>query len=342
MPLLYLLNLICMKRIAVVGFGFMGFTHVLNILKIPGLKLQAIVDPDTEVIEKNLNSSTGNFSTGTIDPSDLKKIGKYTSLDECLHHEELNAVSICTHVNSHYKMTRKALLNDKHVFLEKPFCLDIQQAQELTELARRRNKVLMVGHVVRFMSPYIKLKNWVESGEFGELKFLVLSRFCGIPRWGQWKEKKVRDLSGGALFDLVIHDIDYANYLLGMPPEINCNYLPGEFSPHDYISAMWHYPDRDMHVKIEGGFTFHAAFPFQASFMARFDKASILYSTLKGEVINIADNEKVREIPANDGGDGYFNEIEYFARCIESNITPEICPPESSLQAIQLCYKHLK
>ena len=75
----------------------------------------------------------------------------------------------------------------------------------------------MVGHVVRFMPPYQKLKKWIDSKEFGNLKFLSLSRFCGIPSWGQWKEKNVKDLSGGALFDLVIHDIDFANYLLGMP-----------------------------------------------------------------------------------------------------------------------------
>ena len=114
------------------------------------------------------------------------------------------------------------------------------------------------------------------------LKFLSLSRFCGLPSWGQWKEKNVKELSGGALFDLVIHDIDFANYILGMPSEIKCNYLPGEYTSHDYISAMWSYKESDVHVKIEGGFTFHSNFPFQASYMAQFEKASVLFTTLKG------------------------------------------------------------
>ena len=331
-----------MNKVAVIGFGFMGITHALNILKIPGLKLKAIVDINPELIEKNLKTGIGNFSTGNIDPAELAGINKYSSLDDCLRLEELDAVNICTHVNLHYEMTKKALLNDKHVFLEKPFVLDIKQAEELINLAEKRNKVLMVGHVVRFMPPYQQLKQWVDNKQFGDLKFLSLSRFCGIPSWGQWKEKNVKELSGGALFDLVIHDIDFANYLLGMPSEIMCSYLPGEYTKYDYVSAMWGYEKKGIHVKIEGGFTFHSNFPFQASYMVQFEEASVLFSTLRGDIIQVADGATLKEVPAGDGNEGYFNEINYFAKCINNNAKPEECSPVSSLQAIQLCYNHIK
>lgn len=330
-----------MIKVAVVGFGFMGITHTLNILRNRNLKLEAIVDINPALIEKNLNAKSGNFSTGNIDISRLEGVGKYSDLDECLRSEELDAINICTHVNLHYEMARKALLNDKHVFVEKPFCLDPQKAEELIDLARIRNKLLMVGHVVRFMPPYQKLKDWVGSREFGELKFLSLSRFCGLPAWGQWKDKNVKELSGGALFDLAIHDIDFANWIAGMPSEIRCSYLPGEYSKHDYISAMWRYNDSDLHVKIEGGFTFHSSFPFQAGYMARFEKASMLFTSLRGDIIQIADNERIIEVPAGDAGEGYYNEIAYFAECIKNNSPLSECTPESSLQSIQLCYNHL-
>jgi predicted dehydrogenase len=198
----------------------------------------------------------------------------------------------------------------------------------------------MVGHVVRFMPPYKQLKDWIDSGKFGKLKFLSLSRFCGLPAWGQWKEKNVKELSGGALFDLVIHDIDYANYAVGMPGEIRCNYLAGDYTKHDYISAMWNYSESGVNVKIEGGFTFHSNFPFQASYMARFENASVLYTTLRGDIIQVADRDSLKQVPVPPG-DGYFNEIEYFAGCIESGKAPDLCSPESSLEAINLCYKHI-
>jgi predicted dehydrogenase len=330
-----------MKRIAVAGFGFMGMTHALNILKNKDLRLVAIVDPDISLIEKNIDKKGGNFSTGNIDKKDLASIHKYSSLDECLNSEDLDAISICVHTNLHYELTRKALLHGKHVFLEKPFCLDIKEGEELISLAENKKKILMVGHVVRFMPPYQKLKQWIDSKEFGELKFLSLSRFTGLPAWGQWKEKHVKGTSGGALFDLVIHDIDFAGYVLGLPSEIKCSYLPGEFSKHDYISAMWSYKNKNVHVKIEGGLTFHSNFPFQAGYMAQFEKASVLYTSLKGEVIVIADDQSVKEVPAGDAGSGYYNEIAYFTECMINNSQPAECMPASSLQSIQLCYNHL-
>ncbi len=331
-----------MKKVAVVGFGFMGLTHTLNILKNPALILKAIVDVNPEAIENNLRSGIGNFTTGSIENDELEGISKYSSYDECLRSEDLDAVNICTHVNLHYEMAKKALQHDKHVFLEKPFCLNIKQAEELISLAEKKGKTLMVGHVVRFMPPYQKLKKWIDTNEFGKLKFLSLSRFCGIPSWGQWKDKNVKELSGGALFDLVIHDIDYANYIVGLPSEIKCNYLQGDYTRHDYVSAMWSYRNSGLHVKIEGGFTFHSNFPFQASYMANFEHASILYTTFRGDVIQIADNSSVREVPAGDGGEGYFNEINYFAGCLAAGSAPDECSPEASLQAIQLCYNHIK
>jgi len=252
-----------MKRVAVIGFGFMGITHALNILKNKDLKLVAVVDKDPSLIEDRIKAREGNIATGNLNAGDLASVHIYTDLDKCLNSEDLDAVNICTHVNLHYPMAKKALLKDKHVFLEKPFCFDINEGEELISLAEKRKKILMVGHVVRFMPPYQKLKQWIDSKEFGKLKFLSLSRFTGLPAWGQWKEKSTSVVSGGALFDLVLHDIDFANYILGSPSEINCSYLPGEFSKHDYVNAMWHYKNTNINVKIEGGLNFHSKFPLR-------------------------------------------------------------------------------
>lgn len=331
-----------MKRVAVVGFGFMGMTHALNILKNPNLTLAAIVDKYPETIEKTLTSKTGNFSTGNIDTSALKNISIYSDFNECLEKEDFDSVHICVHTDLHYTLTKKALLHDKNVFLEKPFCLNIKEGEELVNLAEERKKILMVGHVVRFMSPYQKLKSWIDSKEFGDLKFLSLSRFSGVPAWGQWKDKNVRGTSGGALFDLVIHDIDFAGYILGVPAKIQCNYLPGALSEHDYISAMWSYNGKNVHVKIEGGNTFPENFPFQAGYVARFENACVIYNTQRGDIIQIADDAGIREVSAGDAGAGYYDEIDYFAGCVENNIQPSDCMPASSLQSIQLCYNHIE
>ncbi|MEI6276159.1 MAG: Gfo/Idh/MocA family oxidoreductase [Prolixibacteraceae bacterium] len=331
-----------MKKVAILGFGFMGMTHAENILKNGDLELVAIVDKNPAAVEEKLNSATGNFAVGEIKQEKLEKIKRYTSIDDCLEFEDLDAVHICVHTDLHYEMTRKVLLHGKHVFLEKPFCLDMQQADLLIKLAKEKEKILMVGHVVRFMPPYQKLKKYIDSNEFGKLKFLSMTRFSGIPAWGEWMDRRVSfGSSGGALFDLLIHDIDFVNSILGMPGSIKCNYLPGLLSKHDYITALWSYFDKDINVKMEGGNIFHSNFPFQAGYMAQFEKASIQYSTIKGDVIQIATDSKLEEVPSGSAGDGFYNEIAYFAQCISQNRPPVECMPESSLQTIQLCYDHI-
>ena len=218
----------------------------------------------------------------------------------------------------------------------------MQKAEELVALAREQERILMIGHVVRFMPPYQKLKEFIADGKFGALKFLSLSRYSGVPAWGEWMERRASfGSTGGALFDLLIHDIDFVNHVLGIPGSITCDYLPGILSKHDYISTLWSYFDKDIKVKIEGGNIFHSNFPFQAGYMANFEHASIQYTTLQGDVIRIATDTTLEEVPSGQAGDGFYNEIAYFAQCINQNKAPLLCMPESALQTIQLCYDHL-
>lgn len=321
----------------------MGMTHTSNILKNDKLELIAIVDKDLDGIEKKLQSGSGNFSTGDIDPKIISRIHKYPNLDECLKNEHIDSVHVCVHTDLHVELAKKALSAGLHVLLEKPMTLQVDQGRELIELAENNGCTFMVGHVLRFMYPYQLLKKWVDDATYGKLNFLSMSRFSGVPAWGQWQEKqKSFGSSGGALFDLMIHDIDFVNDLLGVPGQIESTYLPGSLSEYDYISAFWTYKNKGIKVKLEGGNTFHSSFPFQAGYMANFEEASVFYSTLQPDKIKVADHEKITEISASDGTDGFYNEIDYFAECVDKKQKPIRCLPQSSLETIKICYQHLK
>ena len=329
-----------MINVAVIGFGFMGITHALNILKNKKLSLRAIITRNTSCVAAKLNAQIGNFSTGEVDVSALLQVPVYRTLHDCLRNERIDAVQICVHTDEHYEMAREAIENGLHVFLEKPISLRLEEGRLLTAFAKDQKVKFMIGHVVRFMPPYQKLKEWIEKKDFGSLKFISLTRFTGLPSWGQWKEKQQKfGSSGGALFDLVIHDIDYLNYVLGSPERIESVCYPGGLSMHDYVIAHWYY--RDIKAKIEGGNIFHSGFPFQAGFMARFEHTSVLYSSLTPEFIQVCTDEKVSQVSAGDAMDGFYNEIDYFVSCIENDTEPLICMPASSLKTIELCYDHL-
>lgn len=328
-----------MKKIALVGFGFIGQTHSFNILNNRHLQLIAVVDRSIGNIENDLKKKAGNFSTGSLSMESLHGVKLYATMDECLSAESVDAYFICVHTDQHIELAEKALLAGMHVFLEKPFCLEPSQGEALISLARKKGLLLMVGHVVRFMPAYQKLSRWISSGEFGPLRFLSLSRFSGIPLWGEWKQKQQAfGSSGGALFDLVIHDVDFAQSILGRPDSITARVLPGKLSGHDFISTFWSYHNTGATIKIEGGNIFHSTFPFQAGFSAAFERASIFYTSLKPDFITVSVDDYVTQLPAGDANDGFKAEVEYFASCMESNLAPLECMPESSLLTIEICH----
>ena len=330
-----------MQKLAIVGFGFMGITHALSVLNHPGAQLVAIVDLDPQKAFESLGQEDGNLDTGALKKEDVSHIPTYTTLEKCIAEEKPDACILSVHTDLHYSLAVQVLEAGIHVFVEKPLVLDPAQGDKLIELASERDLLLMVAHVVRFMPPYLKLKHWIESGEFGELLWLSMTRFTGLPAWGQWKEKlKDFGTTGGALFDLAIHDIDFVQWVLGKPDSIKAIILPGKLSAQDYVCALWKYKS-GADVKIEGGTRFHHQFPFEAGFSVNFEKASIKYSSSSPEYITIATDAETLQVPAGDAMDGYSEELGYFVECLDHKAQPELCLPESALQSIRICYEHL-
>jgi hypothetical protein len=93
-------------------------------------------------------------------------------------------------------------------------------------------------------------------------------------------------------------------------------------------------------ISIEGGNTFHTQFPFQVGFSARFENASVHYSTNDPENIIVTTDTEIKKVSAGEGNDGFLSEMNYFLSCAEENKQPEKCTPESALESIKICYRH--
>ena len=325
-------------RTAIVGFGFMGKTHASNVLCSNTMTLTAIVDSKPDFTQKG-----GNIQTGELDMNDFSSVNTYTDFNECLEKESLDLVFICVHTHLHYEMAMKSLKKGLHVFIEKPFVLTVDDGIALIKEAKRQERKIGVAHVLRFMPAYVKLQELYKNMSFGELRFISLTRFAGIPDWGEWtKLRQNFGSSGGALFDLVIHDIDFLHYMLGMPDDVESACFAGSLSEHDYVCAFWKYSGRNIRVKVEGGNLFPSHFPFEASFKASFEKATVHYSSSHGNELKMIDNDSVQMLTLDDSNEGYRNEAAYFAQCILHNVYPEACSAESSLDTIRLCYRHIQ
>ena len=324
-------------RTAVIGFGFMGKTHAKNIIDSELMELSAIVEKNIE----GITQVSGNIDTGEINPEILDSVNKYSSLDDCLSKESLDAVFICVHTLLHYEIAMKCFQHGLHVFIEKPLVLKEEEGEALIKEAKIRNLKFAVGHVVRFMPAYSKLYELYKTGVYGNLNFISLTRFTGVPGWGDWgKRREDFGSSGGALFDLVIHDIDFLQYMLGMPDTVNSVCLPGALSNHDYISAIWHYNDNDIYVKVEGGNIFQSQYPFEATIKAAFEKASVAWTSSSGHEMKVADNNLLQVIELGDANEGYTIEGELFAKSVINNECNTGAIADSALDTVRLCYKH--
>lgn len=134
--------------------------------------------------------------------------------DTILSDNEINAVCIGLPAEMHYKFAKEALEADKDVYVEKPITLNVLEAEELVNLAKEKNKILMVGHLLHYHSAIIKIKEIISSGQLGKIKNIVSNRLnLGIFRTQE-----------NVLWSFAPHDISVILSLCGnkLPDWVQC------------------------------------------------------------------------------------------------------------------------
>ena len=135
-------------------------------------------------------------------------VNRYDDLLDCSG-TSADAIAIATPAESHYELTKKALLAGKHVFVEKPLSLTVDEGKELVQLAEQNRLTLMVGHILHYHQAVIKLKELIESGELGKIQYLYSNRL---------NIGKIR-AEENILWSFAPHDISVILMLLGEMPE---------------------------------------------------------------------------------------------------------------------------
>ena len=180
-----------MKKIAVIGFGFMGVVHAKNVINSGNLELCGIVDNRPGDIFAGLDK-TGNQGALDLPLERLKRIPVFKTLEECVEKTHPDAVSICVPLFMHYEMAKKALTCGLDVLLEKPFCPEVAQCRELIALAEAKQRILMVAHCLRFVPQYELLAQCIRDERYGKLRWLSSSRMTGEPTWGVWQNPEIK------------------------------------------------------------------------------------------------------------------------------------------------------
>jgi predicted dehydrogenase len=182
-----------MINVGVVGCGYWGPKHIRVCNELAEAKLTRVCDLD----EKKLQQVKAQY------PS-VETTSDYEDFLE----NDIDAVVIATPVNSHFPLAKEALLNDKHVLIEKPMTSSSREALELIELAEKRDLILMAGHTYEYHPAVDFLREAVSSGDLGKIYSIDADRLnLGLFR---------PDVS--VLWDLAPHDISIMLTLIDSEP----------------------------------------------------------------------------------------------------------------------------
>src|SRR5437016_4064366 len=185
-----------MLKLGVVGYGYWGPNVVRNFASQPDCRVVTICDTNPKAVAQGWRHHPAVHAT--------------SNPDEVMRSSEIDAVAIVTPVSTHYELAKKALENGKHVFVEKPFTATSAQAEELIELADRKNLQIMVDHTFLFNGAVRKIKELVDGGILGPLYYYDSTRV----NLGLFQH----DVN--VIWDLAPHDLSIIDYLTGLEPEL--------------------------------------------------------------------------------------------------------------------------
>ncbi len=202
-------------KIAVVGLGKMGLSHFAMVN----------AHPDTETFACDATGFMVDILSKNIPAKIFKKY------DEMLEQQPLDAVVIATPSRLHGPMVRAALDKGVHVFCEKPFCLDPNEAEELAEIAERKGLINQVGYHNRYVGAFRKMKEIVDTGALGRITHVMAEAYGPVvlrAKRQTWRTQKTE--GGGCLYDYAAHPLNLLNWMFGAPEQVHGSVLNSVFS----------------------------------------------------------------------------------------------------------------
>ncbi|MDP6678996.1 MAG: Gfo/Idh/MocA family oxidoreductase, partial [Verrucomicrobiota bacterium] len=206
-------------NIGIVGLGFMAAMHIRAYRQIDGANVAAICDLDPERLKGDFTEISGNIDADDPIKLDMSVVKAYQDFNDLLADDSIDAIDICTPTRTHLRMAKPALASGKHLICEKPLARTVAEAEELAAAAEEANGQFMVAMCLRFWPQWAWLKEAVDSGRYGKVQAAHFQRIAEPPAWGQAIYFD-GETSGGALFDLHVHDTDFVQHVFGRPKSV--------------------------------------------------------------------------------------------------------------------------
>lgn len=315
------MNTTTVPQIAVVGTGYWGRNLVRNFYQLGALR--AICDSDSATLA----------GLGAQYPG----VAQYLAFSDVLRDTSIQAVAIATPAETHFALAKEALLAGKDVFVEKPLCLDENQATELLALAAKRERVLMVGHLLRYHPAFVKLQRMVEAGELGRIDYIYSHRL----NLGKIRREE------NILWSFAPHDVSAILALAGeMPAKVVArggNYLHADIADvtlsvlefrsglRAHIFVSWLHPYKEQRLVVVGNRQM-AVF----NDTAPWEEKLLLYPHRIEWINHVPVPSKAEAVPVSvDPNEPLRLECQEFLRCVATRSRP-LTDGEEGLRVLQV------
>jgi predicted dehydrogenase len=320
-------------KVGVVGFGFMGRMHWRCWHALEGVQVAAICDARPGVFER-AERAAGNIE-GAADVADLSDVRLYQDFEQMVTEQKLDAISLTLPTYLHADYSIKALKAGMNVLCEKPMALNVGQCNRMIEAATSSNRVLQIGHCLRFWPEYMKAKEIVSSGKYGRVVSATFQRLASEPNWAWdgWVADEQR--SGGMALDLHIHDTDFVQHLFGIPNAVSSFGANSEQGQLIHIITEY-FCENGKVVTAEGSWAMMPSFGFEMSFNIMLEKATLVYDCTRQPTLRICPDHGEAFVPELPEGDAYLLEIDHFAKVIRGKRTEEVITLEQSRDSVKI------
>jgi predicted dehydrogenase len=274
--------------VGIIGYGFMGRAHAAAYARAAAAgepcEVRAVCDLRGRAGQSAAGSEMSGASlrpagnrSGNLDVAadDLSPdIAWHNGAGPLFAADDVDLVSVCTPTDTHVAIAEAALRAGKHVLVEKPVALDAQSVRLLAETAREANRLCMPAMCMRFWPGWDWLKFAVDDRRYGAALSAVFQRLGSRPAWAQeFYGDDTR--SGGAMFDLHVHDADIIHWLFGRPGAVTCR------GDSQHCTTLYEYDDGPRHVSAEAAWDNAPGFGFRMRYTVAFEGATADFDLLR-------------------------------------------------------------
>jgi predicted dehydrogenase len=314
----------------------MGVTHVRAYRHVPGVRIAALCNPSGRHLDGDFSGVAGDVGTDGPFRLDMRGVKATKSFADLIADPDIHVIDVCAPTKAHVELSVAALRAGKHVVCEKPLARTPQAAREIAAAARTAMGFLMPAMCMRFWPEWAWLRAAIQNQRFGKVLSASFRRVAEPPAWGQTDFLHGAE-SGGALFDLHIHDTDFVQFCFGRPRRVHSRGYKKVSGAVDHVVTQYEV-DSGAIVHAEGSWAMAKGFGFSMTYCVNFDRATVDYDLSRAsDKLRLIEEGKLPVLVPCEGADGYVGELTHFIESIRAGKPPSVVTVDDGVSAVEIC-----